>query len=161
MSKIIINTTPWISLSILNLTETLPKIFDEIIMPIGVKEEILFPDIQKIGIAELHKSEWLTYYQVKNKMIYTFAQDLDKGELEVIITAKELEINTVLIDEKLGRLFAKQLSLEVTGTLGYLLILKKQKFISNVRDQIEELQNNNIWIYKNVKEYILTVANEL
>jgi predicted nucleic acid-binding protein len=33
-------------------------------------------------------------------MIFSFAQDLDKGELEVIISAKELNINNVVIEEK-------------------------------------------------------------
>ncbi len=160
MSKIIINTTPWISLSILELTHTLPNIFNEIIMPNGVKEEILFPDIKKTGIDELQKSDWLRFYKIKNDLIYSFAQDLDKGELEVIISAKELNIENVMIDEKLGRLFATNLSLSVTGTLGYLIILKNKKIIDRVKPLISILEENDIWISDNIKKYILTIANE-
>jgi hypothetical protein len=160
MSKIIINTTPWISLSILGLTQTLPQIYNEIIMPAGVKEEILFPDIKKTGIEELSKSTWLKFYSIKNEMIFSFAQDLDKGELEVIISAKELNLNNVMIDEKLGRLFAKNLSLNVVGTLGYLIILKRKQIINKIKPLIIMLQENNIWISENIKNYILTIANE-
>ena len=160
MDKVIINTTPWISLSILELTHTLPEIYSEIIMPVGVKEEILFPDIKKIGIDELSKSNWLKIYNIKNCMIYSFAQDLDKGELEVIISAKELNMKNVMIDEKLGRLFAKNLSLNVIGTLGYLINLKNKKIINKIKPLICILQENNIWISENIKNYILAIANE-
>jgi uncharacterized protein len=160
MSKIIINTTPWISLSILGLTQTLPEIYNEIIMPLGVKDEILFPDIKKTGIDELSKSLWLKFYNIKNEIIFSFAQDLDKGELEVIIAAKELSIDNVMIDEKLGRLFAKNLSLNVCGTLGYLVTLKNKNIISKIKPLITTLQENNIWISEKTKNYILTIANE-
>ena len=38
---IVINTSPWIALSLCAKTELLKQLYEEVYMPIGVKEEIL------------------------------------------------------------------------------------------------------------------------
>lgn len=47
---------------------------------------------------------------------------LDIGEMDVILLAREVKADWVLIDEKLARRVAKGLGLKVKGTLGLLLI---------------------------------------
>ena len=46
---------------------------------------------------------------------------LDAGELQVLLLARELQPDWVLVDERLGRRIAHALQLPVKGTVGVLL----------------------------------------
>ncbi|MGC1307995.1 MAG: DUF3368 domain-containing protein [Phormidesmis sp.] len=53
--------------------------------------------------------------------------------------AAELKADTLLIDERLGRREASRLNLSITGTLGILLVAKKQNIFSAIRPIIDQL----------------------
>lgn len=55
---------------------------------------------------------------------------LDTGEMDVILLAREVKADWVLIDEKLTRRVAKGLGLKVKGTLGLLLIACRTGLVS-------------------------------
>jgi len=157
---IVINTSPWIALSICGKTELLKQLYEEIYMPIGVKEEILIGGEEKVGVTELGKSSWLKVEEVsdieKPKLLY----ELDRGEAEVIILAKEKEIREVLIDEKVARMQAKILGLEVVGTLGLLLRAKKKGVLSEIKPLIEKMLQRGIWIRSKIVKGMLKEAGE-
>jgi len=157
---IVINTSPWIALSICAKTELLKQLYEEVYMPIGVKEEILIGGEEKVGVTELGKSSWLKVEEVtdieKPKLLY----ELDRGEAEVIILAKEKKIKEVLIDEKVARMQAKILGLEAIGTLGLLLMAKKKGFLSEIKPLIETMLQRGIWISSETVKGILEEAGE-
>lgn len=157
---IVINTSPWIALSICAKTELLKQLYEEVYMPIGVKEEILIGGEEKVGVTELGKSSWLKVEEVtdieKPKLLY----ELDRGEAEVIILAKEKKIKEVLIDEKVARMQAKILGLEVIGTLGLLLMAKKKGLLSEIKPLIETMLQRGIWIRSETVKGILEEAGE-
>lgn len=95
-------------------------------------------------------------YGVMVKLLY----ELEKGEAEVIILAKEKGINHVLIDEKVARLQAKILGLEVIGTLGLLLKAKKQGLLSSIKPLIVKMLEHGIWIKEDIVKGILKEAEE-
>lgn len=157
---IVIDTSPWIALSICGKTEVLEQLYEEVYMPVGVKEEILIGGEEKVGVTELGKSSWLKVEEVtdieKPKLLY----ELDRGEAEVIILAKEKEIREVLIDEKVVRMQAKILGLEVVGTLGLLLRAKKKGVLSEIKPLIEKMLQRGIWIRSKTVKGILREAGE-
>jgi len=55
---------------------------------------------------------------------------LDQGELDVILLAQEVNADWVLIDEKLARRIARDMGLQVKGTLGVLLLAYRVGLIS-------------------------------
>ena len=157
---IVINTSPWIALSICAKTKLLKQLYEEVYMPIGVKEEILIGGEEKVGVIELGKSSWLKVEEVtdieKPKLLY----ELDRGEAEVIILAKEKKIKEVLIDEKVARMQAKILGLEVIGTLGLLLMAKKKGLLSEIKPLIKKMLQRGIWIRSETVKGILEEAGE-
>jgi predicted nucleic acid-binding protein len=58
-NQIVVNTSPWIALSICGQIPLLKKIHNEVYIPFGVKEEILAGGKQGIGVRELKESSWL------------------------------------------------------------------------------------------------------
>ncbi len=161
MPEIVINTSPWISLSIIKKIDILPKIYKKIFMPEGVVEEIMNNKSKNYGKQELKKCKWIKKTAFKeNSYSRKLINDLDKGELEVILLAKELNIKNVLMDETIGRKTAKLQGLKPIGTLGLLVKAKKMKIIKEVKPLINILLKNNIWLSEELISKILKNINE-
>jgi len=113
-----------------------------------------------VGVSELKASPWVKVEKVvdveKVKLLY----ELEQGEAEVIILAKEKGIKQVMIDEKIARLQAKILGLEVIGTLSLLLKAKKRGIVSAIKPLIIKMIENGIWIKEEIVYGILKKAEE-
>ena len=86
--------------------------------------------------------------------------DLDKGEAEVILLAKEMSADLVIMDEELGRKYAKLAGLTMTGTLGLLLKAKEQKLIENIKPLLFELRQKGVWISPQIINKTTSITNE-
>ncbi|MCL6589778.1 MAG: DUF3368 domain-containing protein [Firmicutes bacterium] len=84
-----------------------------------------------------------------------------RGELEVIVGAKELNADYLLLDEKTARNFAETLSLEPTGLIGTLLLAKASGRIHEVKSYLDLLIENNYRISKHIYWQILSEQGEL
>lgn len=86
--------------------------------------------------------------------------ELEQGEAEVIILAKEKEIDQVLIDERIARMQAKVLGLNVIGTLGLLLKAKRNGLLPSIKPSIDKILQSGIWIKEDIVKGILKGAGE-
>ena len=66
-----------------------------------------------------------------------------------------------IIDEKLGRRYAAQLNIPVTGTIGILLKAKENGIIPAIAPLLQELRNKSSWIDNNLFQKVLSIAGEL
>lgn len=157
---IVVNTTPWIALSICGQIPLLEKLYTDVCIPLHVKEEIMAGGRNSFGVYELETCEWVRIEKVhdieKIKLLY----ELEQGEAEVIILAREKGIQHVLIDEKVARLQAKVLGLNVIGTLGVLLMAKKKGLLDSIKPAIAKILENGIWIKDEIVVGILQDAGE-
>lgn len=129
-------------------------------MPIAVKKEILAGEEQSPGVKELKASSWLKIESVSDIQKVKLLYELEQGEAEVIILAKEKGIKNVLIDDKVARLQAKVLGLDVIGTLGLLLKAKKKGILLDIKSSIEKMQEKGIWIKEEIVEGLIKEAGE-
>ncbi|OGF65713.1 MAG: hypothetical protein A2Y62_10400 [Candidatus Fischerbacteria bacterium RBG_13_37_8] len=159
-SQIIINTSPWIALTLCNQLDILPHMYSIIYMPEAVKREILAGGKLSVGAKELRAKRWVKIAKIKDSNKITLLHELDQGEAEVIILAKEKGIDTVLIDEKIARMQAKILGLNVIGTIGLLLKAKNKGIITSIKPSIEQMMQNGIWIREEIFKGILKSAKE-
>ena len=157
---IAVNTSTWIALSICGQISLLEKLYSEVYIPYHVKEEIMAGGDQGVGVYELNTCSWVKVEKVADIEKVNLLYELEKGEAEVIILAKERVIKHVLIDEKVARLQAKVLGLEVIGTLGLLLKAKKKGILRSIKPHVSKLLDNGIWIKKEIVEGILKTAGE-
>ena len=73
-------------------------------------------------------------------LVQKLASELDLGEAEAIVLAKETHAEILLIDEKLGRQVALREGLHITGIIGLAVEAKHQKIISSVRELVTQLE---------------------
>lgn len=159
MLKIVSNTTPLISLMKIGQLELLQKIYKSIIIPTEVFAEIE-KGKDKPFYLNISKLDWIDIQEIKNKKVLSYFFDLDAGEAEVIVLATEIDADLVIIDEILGRRFAKNADLKITGTIGVLIKAKEIGLVKNISPLLDEMQEKGIWISSKLKEKILNIVNE-
>lgn len=159
-SECVINTSPWIALSVCRQTQLLNKLYQNVFMPAAVEKEVMAGGKNETGIAELRKADWLQIMKIQDSTKLSLLHELDRGEAEVIILAQEQQICEVIIDEKIGRMQAHIAGLQVTGTLGLLLRAKKEGFLPKIKPLIEKILAAGIYVHQNIVQGILREADE-
>ncbi|MBW1803279.1 MAG: DUF3368 domain-containing protein, partial [Deltaproteobacteria bacterium] len=155
---IVVNTSPWIALSICGQIQILEKLYTNVFVSQKVREEIIAGGKDRFGVHEFETCQWLNVQEIHDMEKVKLLYELDQGEAQVIILAKERDVRHVLIDEKVARLQAKILGLEVIGTLGILLKAKRKGLLTSIKASIEMILSNGIWIQDEIVEGILKEA---
>lgn len=159
MPKVVSNTTPIISLVKIGKLNLLKELYGVISIPNAVYKE-LEKGKEKPFYHDIKKIEWIKIVEIKNKQIQSFLFDLDEGEAEAIILAKEMNADLLVLDEKLGRQYAKKLNIKLTGTIGILLKAKDKGLINSVGILLNSLVEQGIWLNPKLVEKALELANE-
>lgn len=156
---VVSNTTPLITLAIIDKLDILRELYGKIYIPNAVLEEVKAGK-GKIGYFEIDTIEWIIPQKITNKFSMNYLIDLDDGEAETIILAEELQADIVLIDEKLARGFAEMRGLTLSGSLGVLLEAKKSGIISTVKPLLEKMLANRRYLSEKIILDLLKSANE-
>jgi predicted nucleic acid-binding protein len=140
MIKAISHTSPIIGLSMIRQLDLLWKLFD-IYIPQEVYNEVVLEGSENaIGKHELRNAVVEGYIKIHEVVDQDFVNKaygrLHRGELEVIVAAKEIEANVVIIDEKSARNFAETLMLRPLGLLGILKLAKSRGLISEMKPSL-------------------------
>ena len=87
---------------------------------------------------------------------------LDVGESEAITLAIESGIKMIILDDKSARKIARNLGLDIIGTIGILIKLKELNYIDNLADNFDLLDKTiNFRIGQELKIKILQDSGEL
>lgn len=121
--KVVVNATPLITLSLLGKLDILNQLFDEVVVPQSVYDEVVIAGVGKPGAEELAQAIWLhvSEYQAPPFSMTTSLLGLDQGEMDVLLLAQCIKPDWVIIDERQGRRVAHAMGLPIKGTLGILI----------------------------------------
>ncbi len=159
MRKIISNTTPIISLLKIGKLNLLKELYEKVIVPTAVYIEIE-NGREKPYYQDLTKIDWLEIQKIRNPDSRAYFLDLDDGEAEVLILAKEQNVDLVIMDEIMGRRYAKQLGFNLTGTIGILLKSKENGLIESIKDLLTELTEKGTWLSPKLISKAIKLSNE-
>jgi uncharacterized protein len=159
MPKVVSNTTPIISHLKINRLDLLKQLYGQILIPLAVFREIEAGKT-KGYYKDLSKIDWISIVEIKDKKSVKYFLDLDQGEAEAIVLATEFNADLIILDERLGRFYAKHAELKVTGTIGVLIKAKNEGLIESVKPMIEELVKKEVWISDKLKSEILKKTGE-
>ena len=161
---VISNSSPIIGLASLGLVHLLWELFDQVIVTEAVYTEVVRQGRNRLRKEELDtavKRGHIKLYKVKDELLITrFIGKLHRGELEVMVAAKELNAEYILIDDKAARVLAEAMLLEPTGLVGFLKLAKLTGKIENLKDCLDMLIDNNYRISKKIYNEVLIAVNE-
>ena len=116
---VVSNTSPIMNLAAVDQLLLLQRLYAKVIIPQAVYEELVVGSEQP-GSAEVQTCEWIETRAVMDQTLVTaLAGELDQGEAESIILAKELQADRLLLDERRGREVASRFGLRFTGLWEY------------------------------------------
>jgi predicted nucleic acid-binding protein len=157
--RLVVNSGPLISLARIGQLELLPAVFDQIISPRAVFEEVT-QDPTLSGAEAIAKADWLRVVEVSDRdAVERLSVWLDAGESEVLVLAQELE-STAAIDERRGRNLAATLGVSQTGTVGILVIAKERGLIPAVTPLLDQLRTHGVRLSSRVYEEARRLAGE-
>ncbi len=128
-------------------------------MPLEVQLEIS-SGARGVGKEEFRSAGFLTKRTEKVSLSRLLENTLDLGETAVIQTAMDLGIDTVCIDEAVGRRIARLHGLKLTGSVGILIAAKNTGMKISVRESILRMRYAGIWLSDRVASHALNLSNE-
>jgi len=155
------DTGPLIFLAKLGRLDLLQHGVGRVYVPQAVLNEVRAkPDEAAKAIEEASHS-WLSARKVGDqRAVEILLAALDLGEAEVIVLAKELDADRVVMDDLDARRFARRAGFSLVGTLGLLLAARLRGEIPSVKEEIERLSVLGFRATPALVEAILREAGE-
>jgi len=154
--KIVCNASPLIFLAQLGRLHLLNELFKETLVPDSAWDEaVRKPDVISKTLNKMKTSGDLHVITVKNRTaVSAMIGRLHIGEVEVIVGASELGIQNVILDDGYARNKAKQMGLNVTGTLGILIASRHKGIITDIDTEIDNLMSYGFRIDKAIVDQV-------
>lgn len=151
--KVVSNAGPLMVFAKLNVLWLLKELYDRVEFPLSVYRETVITGLRR-GFADaqilksfLLQNNWKPAKEIEMPMVFQDV-NLDQGEKESIVLA--LSKNALLLmDEEIGRDFARQKNITVRGSLGVLIKAYKGQLISEdqLRLYFQQIsERTDIWI---------------
>jgi len=159
--SVVSNTGPLIALAKADQLNLLASLYSVIQITSVVQRELLAktgPEADRLDVA-LSSFIKISDYPDAPVEVQAATQSLDPGERSAVALAHHLKL-PLLIDDRLGRIAARQLSLSVTGTIGILLQAKRDGFLAQVKPTLEQLRENGYWLSDEIVQAALKLADE-
>lgn len=135
---IVSNTSPLCYLAWINATYVLPTLFETLIIPVSVLEELQAPGApEKVRKQVMPPPQWLQIKPVSSDIDKTLG-GLHRGERDAILLAEKARASLILLDDQNARKQAINRGLNVTGLIG-VLVEAHQKKLLNLTDAVESL----------------------
>lgn len=155
---VIVNNTPLVALWSLDQLSLLRELYTEVWIPLAVKTEFL--ESNTIMRQEsLDNAPWIKTVRLTHPQRAIYA-GLHHGEASVLALAEEHNARLVIIDELKARRYAQQIGLQVTGTIGVLLLAKERGLIDEIKPLITQLQACGLYLSSVLIDKVLQLAGE-
>lgn len=160
--EVVINAGPLIYLALLGHHDFLNRLYNRIILPQAVYQEVVVQGVGQPGADETRTAAASRHYEVvtvSNRIaVEALLDELHVGEAEVIVLARELGVKRVLLDDGAARRKAKAMGLEVTGTIGVLLLAREAGLPIALGHDLELLIQNGFRLSRYVYDALVATA---
>lgn len=145
---VVADTSPINYLLLIDQIDLLPRLFQAIIIPDVVRDEMVDPSAPSVLQQWINNPPpWLVVQAVSG--IDETLNTLDPGEQAAITLAQTLPADLLIIDERLGRRVASDRGIPIIGTLGILDDAARQGLVE-LSDVIARLQQTNFRISRRI-----------
>ena len=159
-NRAVSDSTLLIHLSKIGGLHLLKSLFDEIIIPKGVYHEVIAQGKNQSKNEIIHIKSLIDnkFIVVKTPQSLIKIESLDRGEKECISLCKNLEIDCILIDEKVGFNIARMFGLKPMRVTEVLLRLLNKKIISSskYKELLKMLLQTGYFLHASIYDKLLS-----
>lgn len=137
--------------------ELLRQLYDRVVVPRVVFDEVVVAGAGLTGSREVAASTWLVGEGVAPDP--DLSATMDRGDAAAIPLAERLGA-TLLCHDAAGRAEARRRRLQVVGRLGVRLLAKNRGLLSQVRPIIEAMRGAGMYVATGLLSQILVPAEE-
>jgi uncharacterized protein len=132
----------------------LQQLHGVVLIPAAVHQELLQTHRRLPAFLEVRQA-------TDRRFVARLEVELDLGEAEAIVLAKETHADLLLIDEKLGRQIAIREGLQIAGLVGLVVEAKHRRLIDSVRGLLGRLEAEaGFRVSDSVREEAFRLAGE-
>ena len=151
---VIADTGPINYLILIGEIEVLPALYNQVLIPPSVHEELGRRRAPEAVRSWLGRSPIWLEVRTPSRSGDRFLTHLDAGERDAILLAEELNADQLIIDESRGRQEAKRRRLPFTGTLGILQAGAKQGLL-DLKSAVGRLRETSFHISQDVLDELI------
>lgn len=163
--SVVTNSTPIIGLASIDQLDLLSRLFEKVYVTREVYNEVAGDTENRVGAdglkRQIQEGCIILYDIIDNKFVELMFGRLHRGELSVMVAAKELGISFVLMDDASARKTAESFSLVPIGIVGILKLAKMNGFLLEIKHLLDKLMENNFRISLKLYNEILKDVKEL
>ena len=137
--------------------DTLRYLFDAVVVPQVVFDEVTVAGAGRIGSEEVAAATWLRV-EIEAPDPRLLAM-LDAGEASAIPLAERLHA-MLLVDDTSARAVAEDRGIRIVGTLGVLLLAKRAGHVSLVAPILERMAALGMYVSADLRRRVLQAAGE-
>ncbi len=159
---VVSDTSPISGLYRIGHLHLLQLLYQKVILPNAVYQELL--RLQSFGydLKEILASDWIEVKSPAHTVdVVDLRKELDEGEAEAIVLAKELHADLLLMDEAKGRMIARREGMHIIGLIGVLAEAKAEGHIPLLKPLLDRLIDDiNFRVSPALYQMALTGAGE-
>lgn len=159
IDAVVINASPLITLFRSGQADLLPRLFNHIVVPDAVWQEVVLDEWDDTAARELGQQSWPVRRDILSSPRVA-AWALGAGETAVLSYALANPPLRAVIDDMDARRCAKTLDIPVLGTGGLLVLAKRRGLLTSVGEGIEKLRNSGLWLSGEIVHILKTQAGE-
>jgi predicted nucleic acid-binding protein len=140
VSAVVSDTSPLHYLIECNAIEILPALFQEILIPPTVHQELSHNNTPpRVKVWAQNLPAWV---RIQAPLTIDHSLNADRGEVEAICLARETKAIAILMDDRKGRIEAIRCGLRVAGTIG-LLETAARRGLVDFAEAVQRLRQTN------------------
>ena len=160
MPAVICNTSALQYLHQIDRLDLLPALFGQVQIPYAVVAELNQGKRQNISLPTPEDLSWVTIRSVQDRTLLPLVTSLGDGEKEVLALGLEATNALLVLDDRNARRYAIAAGLELTGTLGILVLAKERGLIDSIRPALDRLQELQFRLSAATRQMVLNLAGE-
>lgn len=159
---VVSDTSAIINLASIGQLDLLHRLFDQILIPESVFDEIVVSGAGRPGAADVAQQSWIQSRRIVDRaLVDVLLVELDLGEAEAIVLAREVGSDLLLIDERRGRAVADRLGITKIGLIGVLVLARRSGEIAALRPLLDALRDDaGFWIRDELYDRVLDAVDE-
>ncbi len=158
---VVSNSGPMIALSEIGQLSVLSALYDRILIPRAVWEEVVIDGRNLSVVATIRAATWLQTVEVHDLAeVQLLRAQVGAGESEAITLAFTISADLLLIDDARGRRIAETKGIARTGAVGTLISAKRHGVIESIRPLLQQLRNSGFYMDDDLMLAALEMAGE-